>query len=178
MLEFSRSLYLCNHCSESIHIWTKGTLPKHNPPHTTLPYPNPYPTPTTPTLTLPLPYPYLTLPYPTLPYPTLPYPTLPYPTLPYPTLTIPHPPHPTQPYPYPLRIQTHAHKQASCSQATLSFESSYCICENKGIDQLCSNCTADQHLCFGYIARIIPLLPQSKISSLWPSSIFVQLSLC
>ena len=22
-----------------------------------------------------------------------------------------------------------------------------CICENKGADQLCSNCTADQHLC-------------------------------
>ena len=23
-----------------------------------------------------------------------------------------------------------------------------CICENKGADQLCSNCTADQRLCF------------------------------
>ena len=26
----------------------------------------------------------------------------------------------------------------------------FCICENKGADQLCSDCTADQHLCFRY----------------------------
>ena len=26
----------------------------------------------------------------------------------------------------------------------------FCLCENKGADQLCSNCTADQHLCFRY----------------------------
>ena len=24
----------------------------------------------------------------------------------------------------------------------------FCICENKGTDQLCSNCAADQRLCF------------------------------
>ena len=24
----------------------------------------------------------------------------------------------------------------------------FCMCENKGADQLCSNCTADQCLCF------------------------------
>ena len=62
MFEFSRHLYLCNHLSESIHSWTKGTLP------------NPYPTQTL-------------LPYPPLPYPTRPsYPTHPptYPTQPYP----------------------------------------------------------------------------------------------
>ena len=27
----------------------------------------------------------------------------------------------------------------------------FCICENKGADQLCSNHTADQHLCFCYL---------------------------
>ena len=26
----------------------------------------------------------------------------------------------------------------------------FCLCENKGADQLCSNCTADQRLCFCY----------------------------
>ena len=41
-----------------------------------------------------------------------------------------------------------------------------CICKNKGADQLCSNCTADQHLCFRYIDTTIPLLPKSEISSL------------
>ena len=41
-----------------------------------------------------------------------------------------------------------------------------CICENKGADQLCSNCTADQRLCFRYIDSDILLLPKSKISSL------------
>ena len=182
MLEFSRSLYLCNHLSESIHSWIKGTLP--NPtlptpshPSPTLPYPTlphpalPHPTPTPPTLpypTLPLlthtpptglpyptphhpnppqpcptptpPYPTLPLPYPDpthtlLPSPTLPYLTLLYPTLPYPTPTLlpyPHPTHRTPtlpnislPLPYPLRIQTHAHNQASRSRATLSCDSSY-----------------------------------------------------
>ena len=39
-----------------------------------------------------------------------------------------------------------------------------CICENKGADQLCSNCTADQRLCFRYIDSTIPLLPKSEIS--------------
>ena len=35
----------------------------------------------------------------------------------------------------------------------------YCICENKGADQLQSNHAADQQLCFHYITSIIPLLP-------------------
>ena len=41
----------------------------------------------------------------------------------------------------------------------------FCLCENKGTDQLCSNCT-------------IPILPKSKISSIWPSSVAVQDGLC
>ena len=112
VLEFSRSLYLCNHLSESIHSSTKGTLPNSTllyptPPDPTHPnpplsYPKlPYPTPPhtthpTPILTPPtLPY---TYPYPS--YPTLPRPTPPHPTLPYPYPTQPHPtqPHPTQPH--------------------------------------------------------------------------------
>ena len=44
------------------------------------------------------------------------------------------------------------------------------ICENKGADQLRSNCEADreadQRLCFRYTDSTIPLLSKSKISSL------------
>ena len=54
----------------------------------------------------------------------------------------------------------------------------FCICDNKGADQLRSNCEADQHLCFRYTDSTIPFLSKSKISSLYPSSVLVQLSLC
>ena len=42
----------------------------------------------------------------------------------------------------------------------------FCICENKDADQLRSNCTADQRLCFPYTDSTIPLLSKSEISSL------------
>ena len=96
-------------------------------------YPNTHTTPT-PTLPYPTHQPFSTLPYPnpnppTLPSPPHPYPTLTYliPTLlpyPYPTTTLPNLTPPT--VPCPLRIQTHAHNQASRSRATLSCDSSYC----------------------------------------------------
>ena len=38
-----------------------------------------------------------------------------------------------------------------------------CICENKGADQLCGNRTADQRLCFRYIASTTSLLSKSII---------------
>ena len=41
----------------------------------------------------------------------------------------------------------------------------FCLCENKGADQLRSNCEADQRLCFRYLDSTIPLLPKSEISS-------------
>ena len=114
------TLYLCNHLSESIRSWTKGTLPH---PYTTLHYPTlPYPNQAYPTLPYPIP---TLLPFPTTPLPSLPYPNPYQPTLPLPsnhTLPLPHP---TLPLPYPLRIQTHAHNQASRSQATLSCDRSY-----------------------------------------------------
>ena len=49
-----------------------------------------------------------------------------------------------------------------------------CICENKGADQLRSNCEADQRLCFRYTDSTLPLLPKSEISSFWPASVLVQ----
>ena len=54
----------------------------------------------------------------------------------------------------------------------------FCICENKGADQLRINRAANQRLYFRYIDRKIPLLPKSEISSLWPSSEAVQPGLC
>ena len=42
----------------------------------------------------------------------------------------------------------------------------FCLCENKGADQLRGNREADQRLCFRYSDRTIPLLLIAKISSL------------
>ena len=53
-----------------------------------------------------------------------------------------------------------------------------CLCENKDADQLCSNCTADQHLCFHYTDSTISLLLISKISSFYPDSEAVKADLC
>ena len=41
-------------------------------------------------------------------------------------------------------------------------KSTICICENEDVDQLCSNCTADQRLCFRHTDSTIPLLFISK----------------
>ena len=40
----------------------------------------------------------------------------------------------------------------------------FCICEHKGTDQLCSNCTADQHLGIRYTDSTFPALLIPKIS--------------
>ena len=53
-----------------------------------------------------------------------------------------------------------------------------CIGENKGADQLRSDCEADQRLCLRYSDSTIPLLLKYKISSLYPSSVTVQAGLC
>ena len=53
-----------------------------------------------------------------------------------------------------------------------------CIGENKGTDQLRSNCEADRRLCFRYTDSSIPLLSKSKISSFYPSYVTVQVGLC
>ena len=54
----------------------------------------------------------------------------------------------------------------------------YCLCENKGADQLRSNCEADQRLCFGYSDSTIPLLLKSEISNVYLFSELVQVGLC
>ena len=54
----------------------------------------------------------------------------------------------------------------------------FCLCKNKGADQLRSNCEADQRLCFRYSDSTIPLLLKSEISSFWLFSELVQAGLC
>ena len=52
----------------------------------------------------------------------------------------------------------------------------FCKCENKDVDQLRSNCAADQLLCFHYIDSIVLLLSVSK--KLKPSYMAAQPDLC
>ena len=53
-----------------------------------------------------------------------------------------------------------------------------CICENKDADQLCSNCTADQRLCFRHTNSTILLLLIYPVSSIQLYSVIVQPGLC
>ena len=58
------------------------------------------------------------------------------------------------------------HDVSVCRQMSHLMEKpTICIGENKGADQLRSNCEADQRLCFGYTDSTIPLLLKSEISS-------------
>ena len=52
----------------------------------------------------------------------------------------------------------------------------FCLCENKGADQLPSNFEADQRLCVRYTDSAISLLPKSEISSFKPASVTVTAS--
>ena len=55
----------------------------------------------------------------------------------------------------------------------------YCLCENKGADQLCSNCTADQHLYFRYTnSTIPPIRIGTQNFMILPSSVTVQAGFC
>ena len=54
----------------------------------------------------------------------------------------------------------------------------FCLCENKGADQLRSNCEADQRLCFRYTDSTISLLLKSELSSFKHASVTVQVGLC
>ena len=75
---------------------------------------------------------------------------------------------------------TESIKRVTChkNMSPVMRKNNFCIWENIATDQLCSNCTADQRLCFRYRYSTIPLLPKSEISSLKPSSVVVQPGLC
>ena len=53
-----------------------------------------------------------------------------------------------------------------------------CPGENKGADQLCSNCEADQRLCFRYTNSTVPILRKSEISIFYLFSVTVHVDLC
>ena len=54
----------------------------------------------------------------------------------------------------------------------------FCLCENKGADQLRGNCGADQCLCFRNTDSTISLLLKSEISNFYLASVTVQAGLC
>ena len=54
----------------------------------------------------------------------------------------------------------------------------FCLSENKGTEQLRSNCEADQRLCFRYTDNTILLLLKSEISSFYPFPVAAQAGLC
>ena len=58
--------------------------------------------------------------------------------------------------------------QSKLAQEYLSHimrKQNFCPCKNKGAEQLCSNCTAYQRLCFRYMDSAMHHLLTSKISS-------------
>ena len=71
-----------------------------------------------------------------------------------------------------------ADNKKACKMSRVVRKPAFCMCENKDTDQLRGNREADQHLCFRYIDRPIPLLSESKISSLLPASVVTQPGLC
>ena len=54
----------------------------------------------------------------------------------------------------------------------------FCLCENKGADQLRGNRKVDQRLCFRYIDSTITVLSKSEIACLLSSSVALQPGLC
>ena len=64
------------------------------------------------------------------------------------------------------------------NMSCVTTKPAFCICKSKDADQLWDSHAADKRLCFCYIHRTIPLLLQSEISSLKPSSVLVQPGLC
>ena len=65
-----------------------------------------------------------------------------------------------------LLIFDHISKQNNCSYlSSVKRKPAFCICENKGADQLRGNRAADQCLCFRYMDSTIPLLSKLEISS-------------
>ena len=65
-----------------------------------------------------------------------------------------------------------------CYMSRVMRKLDFCICENIDADQLRGNREADQRLCFRYKDSTIPLLSESKISSLWPYAVIAQPGLC
>ena len=54
----------------------------------------------------------------------------------------------------------------------------FCLCVNKGAEQLRSSCESEQRLCFRFSDSTIPFLPKSEFFKLLASTVAVQAGLC
>ena len=70
------------------------------------------------------------------------------------------------------------HGKLQNSMSRIVRKPDFCLGENKGADQLHSNCEADQRLCFRFMDTTIPPLCITKISRFWLFSVTVQVGLC
>ena len=55
-----------------------------------------------------------------------------------------------------LLATNRAYQYLSYNMSCISRKPDFCLCENKDADQLYSDCTADQRLCFHYMGSTIP----------------------
>ena len=69
-------------------------------------------------------------------------------------------------------------KDSTGDMSRVTRKPDFCLCENKGADQLRSNCEADQRLCFRYTGSTLSLLIKSEISSFYAASGTVHVGLC
>ena len=74
--------------------------------------------------------------------------------------------------------RVHSSQMSEHKMSRIVRKPDFCLGENKGADQLRSNCDADQRLCFCYTDSKIPLLSKFEFSSLTSSSVLVELGLC
>ena len=55
-------------------------------------------------------------------------------------------------------------------------QQAFCLCENKGADQLCGYCTADQCLCFRYIDIVEAPDKKKPPKSFWVANCLPEIS--
>ena len=77
-----------------------------------------------------------------------------------------------------LKKRSHLEFSDKRNMSCIMRKPDFCICKNKGADQLRGNRAADQGLWFSYIKSTIPLLSKYEILNLQPSSVAVQPGLC
>ena len=65
-----------------------------------------------------------------------------------------------------LLLHTTAQSDHQLNLSRVMKKPAFCLCENKGADQLRGYHEADQRLCFSHMDSAIPLLSKSEISSL------------
>ena len=67
---------------------------------------------------------------------------------------------------YTMSSPCELHYSGDLKMSRVARKPTFCICKNKGADQLRGNREVDQRLCFRYMDSTIPLLSKSEILSL------------